>query len=166
MSSHLMASISRKFSRNTSPHLLRTLSLLAGGLSLLSSSRDRESLRAHFDLLGANPRLVRILIWASAERPETRPREGAAAPRLLAATIERLREGQRDGDVRDDIDAVAFFIAFAALSEYWFLRRDSLRAAFGDWIPSDEVYLDTIVKLLTQGVSAAAKPAHGSEASA
>ncbi len=44
-------------------------------------------------------------------------------------------------------------VALVALTEHWFLRRDALRAAFGDAIPSDEVYLDTIVKLLTSGAS-------------
>ncbi len=130
----------------------RILERSGGGLADLP-----EAVRVHFELLRESPRLVRIMTWALAEGPEGGPREGAPSAPLLAATIQRLQKKQREGELRDDVDVVAFFNAYLALVEYWFLRRDSLRAGFGDAIPSDDVYLDTIVKLLMDGVSAEGK---------
>ena len=112
-----------------------------------------EGVRALFDLLRENPRLVRIMAWSLAEGPERAAREGMGDTSLIGATVERLRALQREGDFRDDVDPVALFIAYFALTEYWFLRRNALQTALGDELPSDEVYLDTIVKLLARGAS-------------
>ncbi len=111
--------------------------------------RDTEvGVRALASLLRDNPVLVRLTAWTLAER-ESGPRtEGTG---LIPQTVERLRQLQHAGLLRDDIDPASLFVMYFALVEYWFLAQPMLAGRFEHEMPSEQDYLDTVVKMLTRG---------------
>lgn len=110
-----------------------------------------RSVRMMFGFLQENPALVRLHSWANAGGAVFTSEMGGA---LTARGIELLRKGQAAGVVRGDVDPASVLAAFFSLVEHWFQAREALVQLFGDAHPSDATYLDTIVRILIDGIRA------------
>ncbi len=78
-------------------------------------------------------------------------------PDLLHRGVERLRKAQAKGTFRRDVDPWHIMIAFFALGTYWFQARHAHgHDVYADRDPAaaDEKFLDDMIKILLEGVSA------------
>lgn len=83
----------------------------------------RRSMRLYFDFLQANPEVVRLLAWMYLEGDD----ECTAIDReVLQAGVEKIRQGQQNGVLRDDIDARYILVLFISLSKQWFQSRERI----------------------------------------
>jgi TetR/AcrR family transcriptional regulator len=102
------------------------------------SARDPQTLlglvhgeNGFFEFLRSNPRLVRLFSWLNLER-EFDPEYPDEDTRKRV--LDRIRELQRDGLVRGDIEAGFIPILFMSLMMHWFSARWSLVR----WLGTDE----------------------------
>ncbi len=113
-----------------------------------------ESLGMMFRFLTDNPPVSRLHGWTNAGAGGGFPESGDLTTRGVA----RLREMQRAGKLRADLDPAAVLAAFFGLVEHWFQARPALRARFGDGLPDDDTYLETAMRMLLDGVRPEARP--------
>ena len=125
---------------------------------MASAAADRdtllESLRIYFRFLERNPNFVRLSTWMNLEDPKL---SAPANPDLLHRGVERLRRAQASGAFRSDVDPWHIMIAFFALTTYWFQSRHAHgHEIYADPDPAkaDEKFLDDVMKILLEGVSA------------
>ncbi len=109
------------------------------------------SILAYFRFLQRNPDVVRIVSWMAVEGDET------CSTILIDLTqqgLELIRQGQRDGLLRSDVDASFILAPFFTLVRGWFTERPLLRDCVGE-IPdqvADEAYLRAVLKIYLQGL--------------
>jgi TetR/AcrR family transcriptional regulator len=126
-------------------------------LEQASDSNDlallRESMKYYFFFLRDNPQLVRIMAWMFLERDAEecihKDRE------LISKGVERIRAGQREGKIRDDVDARFILFTFLGLAQHWFQDCNHFRHDFGtDDLPKDldEAYLNDAMKIFFEGL--------------
>ena len=127
-------------------------------MAMLESSRPsvellRASLAFFFEFLRQNPQVVRIMAWMFVERDEgmcmQKDRE------LIRTAVEKIRECQRQGLLRADIDPRFVIFVFSGMCHHWFQERDHFLVDYGDaGLPGDldETYLQSIMKLFFEGV--------------
>lgn len=106
-----------------------------------------ESARALFAFLQDKPNFVRLHAWANASNAVQRP-----AQELALRGVQRLREMQEQGQMRDDIDPASALIALFNLVEHWFQARPSLQRRMGDALPTDSAFLEDLVRVLIRGI--------------
>jgi TetR/AcrR family transcriptional regulator len=106
-----------------------------------------ESARALFAFLEEKPNFVRLRAWTNASNTVDRP-----AQELALRGVEKLREMQKEGRMRDDIDPASALIALFNLVEHWFQAQASLERRMGDALPSDSVFLEDLVRILIRGL--------------
>ncbi len=141
----LWQEVKRRRFKDYSEMQLRNMS---GGPDL---DRFADSIRRHFHFLQDNPDWVRLSAWMNLE--DERLSE-TAAPELRGAGLERVRDAQRAGALRSDLDAENVVAAFLAMCSQWFLSRHSYEH---DEDPeskaADERYLEDIIKIFFEGVT-------------
>lgn len=106
-----------------------------------------ESARALFAFLQRNPNFVRLHAWSNASdaaQPSTQT--------LALRGVQKLREMQKQGRLRDDIDPASALIALFNLVEHWFQAQPTLRRRMGDALPSDTAFLEDLVRVLIRGI--------------
>lgn len=111
----------------------------------------RRSMEAYFRFLGGNPEFVRFMCWMHLEEPEHA--RFPPADTLTMAGVEKIRETQAAGKLRSDIHPYSILTAFLALAEHWYQtcsRRRMMNMPGGQ--PSDEQYLEDVVKLFFEGI--------------
>jgi TetR/AcrR family transcriptional regulator len=125
---------------------------------MASAAPDRtsltESMRIYFRFLERNPNFVRLSTWMNLEDPKL---SAPANPDLLHRGVERLRKAQAQGVFRRDVDPWHIMFAFFALTNYWFQARHAHGHevyADRDAAVADEKYLDDLVKILLEGITA------------
>ena len=113
----------------------------------------RDSMKYYFYFLRDNPQLVRILAWMFLERDVDecihKDRE------LITMGVERIRAGQKDGKIRDDVDARFILFIFIGLAQHWFQDCNHFKHDFlTDDLPEDldEAYLVDAMKIFFEGV--------------
>ncbi|MCP4898662.1 MAG: TetR/AcrR family transcriptional regulator [bacterium] len=113
----------------------------------------RDSMKFYFYFLRDNPQLVRILAWMFLERDTEecihKDRE------LITLGVERIREGQKAGKIRDDVDARFVLFIFIGLAQHWFQDCNHFQHDFDtDDLPVDlnEAYLQDAMKIFFEGV--------------
>ncbi|MBU0991089.1 MAG: TetR/AcrR family transcriptional regulator [Proteobacteria bacterium] len=116
----------------------------------------RESFILYFHFLKSNPEIVRILAWMFLERDQDdcvhKDRE------LVEKGIERIKSGQKMGQIRSDIDPKFILFTFIGMCQHWFQDKEHFILDFcgGEKnIPEDldELYLDAIQKIFFEGIS-------------
>ena len=107
-----------------------------------------DSVGAMFEFLRRNPAFVRLHGWANAGSGAGFVDSGS----LTERGVTRLRELQKAGVVRPDVDPAAVLAGFFGLVEHWFQARAGFRHRFGVDLPDDETYLETIRRILIRGV--------------
>ena len=109
------------------------------------------------ELLRNNPRMVRLFSWLNLEQefePEYPEDE------IKRKTLERIRELQRDGFVRSDIEPGIIPIIFLSVVMHWFSARWSLAGWMGTGTPEediDDAYLGVAIDILLRGIEPDAK---------
>ncbi len=112
--------------------------------------------KAYFEAMRRNPRTVRILSWMNMETDD----DAAPGPEyepVVEYVIQRLREAQESGALRNDVEPVFIVVAFFSLVEGWFGGQRILRRVFGRYMPDGDVdiqYRDALLKVFLQGVTA------------
>ncbi len=119
----------------------------------LDLSGFEESIHALFRFLERHPSFVHFHAWANAGDggEET---YGATKSALTERGVARLRELQRKGGIRPDLDPASILASFFALIEHWFQARRMLQARFGHGLPEDSTYLATLASVLIRGIRA------------
>lgn len=115
----------------------------------------RSSIEMYFRYLEANPRLVRIMNWATIEG-DTNP----LGARLMPLGVQRIREAQESGKFRADISPEMAIATFISATTYWFqaqhLFKLTLDAPCGD-LPDDapsrnSAFIDNFLNIFFNGV--------------
>lgn len=115
----------------------------------------RSSIEMYFRYLEANPRLVRIMNWATIEG-DTNP----LGARLMPLGVQRIREAQESGRFRSDISPEMAIATFIGATTYWFqaqhLFKLTLDSSCGD-LPEDSAsrntaFIDNFLNIFFNGV--------------
>ena len=129
------------------------LELLHGGS--LDEALAVQTMEGFFRFLQRNPDVVRLLAWMYIDRDVQDI--GGVSLEFVGAGIEKFREGQRLGLIRDDLDPRLILAAFVCLAEHWFQDRDFIARRFDAPISSeklDDAYLETALKIFLDGIRA------------
>jgi TetR/AcrR family transcriptional regulator len=111
-----------------------------------------ESLIGYFRFLQQSPQVVRLWTWMQVEHDE----HCAELSQALTRTgVQILREGQRSGVIRDDVEAENIIAMFFSLVRGWFAERPVLQG--GGVLTDcdagcDEKYLRTVLKVFLDGL--------------
>jgi TetR/AcrR family transcriptional regulator len=117
----------------------------------------RKSLTAYFRFLQASPGFVRMLHWSQAERGASFDKArssatAALAKRLVDEGAERVRELQRQGEIRADLDARLLIACFLALLREWFVVREDYFGGATEARAVDDEYLHTVISVFWSGI--------------
>ncbi|HVS16768.1 MAG TPA: TetR family transcriptional regulator [Thermoanaerobaculia bacterium] len=111
----------------------------------------RRSIETLFRFLQENPEFVRLRSWMNLEDPRLAE---AAYPEILTLGLERIRDQQKRGRIRDDIEPRHVVVLFVSMCTQWFMTR-------ANWVTSldeearrveDQRYLDALLKVFFEGV--------------
>jgi TetR/AcrR family transcriptional regulator len=113
----------------------------------------RQSIQAYFRHLQKHPELIRLLTWMALEGDTVVVDQ---AVRLNRAGVEKIRQAQEAGDLRDDMDPAFILASFLGLAEHWFLHRQGLEACLHMEFPTSDdtsdAYLDAMTKVFFEGI--------------
>lgn len=111
----------------------------------------RRSIETLFRFLQDNPEFVRLRSWMNLEDPRLAE---AAYPEILTLGLERIREQQKAGRIRSDVEPRHLVILFVAMCTQWFMSRASWLTALDaeQRREEDEAYLDALLKVFFEGV--------------
>lgn len=113
----------------------------------------RESLIAYFRFLQSDPDSVRFLMWHMLESDEQPCPQ--LEKELFELGIEKIREAQEKGEIRNDLEPFFIIKSLLALPMGWFQTRGLTQALIDSDISAerlDELYLDDMVKHFLEGV--------------
>ncbi len=113
----------------------------------------RASMAFYFDFLKQNPETVRLLSWISLEMNEDGCFQNDRE--LISAGVEKIREAQRLGYFRTDIDPRFILFVFTGLSLQWFQHQAHFEHSYSqEGLPDDvnDAYLQAIIKVFFEGV--------------
>lgn len=108
----------------------------------------RRSVEAYFHFLRDNPGVVRLFAWTHLEGDS-----GCSEldSQLIGAGAEWIRQAQRRGLLRKDVNATHVIALFVMTCTQWFLAKSHHRHWPG--IGNDEAFLDDFLKLFLEGVT-------------
>ncbi len=118
----------------------------------------KETTARYFWLLRDNPHLVQLLLRAEIERESA---SNQMNTRLLEPFLQRMREAQQAGILRDDIPAAHLLLTIVHVVTRWFEAQH----LFSDWDQlgggdADRAFLESVHKILMEGaLSSPAKEA-------
>lgn len=113
----------------------------------------RDSMIAYFRFLQENPDAVRFMMWSLLDGEE-RPCP-SEEKELFELGIERIREAQQKGDLRDDLEPFFIIKSLLALPMGWFQTREMTHMLVDSEIGAeelDELYLEDMAKHFFEGV--------------
>ena len=110
-----------------------------------------DSITHYFSFLQRRPDVIRFLTWMAVEPENCRVKKDMEVTKL---GVRRLREGQELGLLRDDVDPYSIIAAFLSVCEHWFQSRYVFCGLTGrDHDEDDDVFLDTVIKIMTRGLA-------------
>lgn len=131
-------------------------------MAMIEESRDdedaqvlRDSFEFYFRFLQKNPELVKIMAWVFLEQEANEDACLKMDDELMDAGAERIRTGQENGSLRDDIDPRFMLFTFIGICQHWFQDRHHVLKHLGPDIPEeviDEKYLRDAIKVFFEGV--------------
>jgi TetR/AcrR family transcriptional regulator len=113
----------------------------------------KRSMEEYFRFLQRNPEMVRILAWIFLEQDEDECVE--LDQELTVAGIERIREGQKLGLLRSDLNPGFILFTFVGICQHWFQDKPWVLDSMGlspDSKAVDEAYLQDVTKIFFEGV--------------
>lgn len=112
----------------------------------------RQTTTAYFRLLQKNPALVQLLLRAEMERDLE---WNQINQRQLTPFVERMREAQQAGILRDDVSAAHLLVIVINVITRWFEARHMFKGWLGPVDGDrDEEYLQDVLKILFEGAFA------------
>ncbi|MDB4986220.1 MAG: hypothetical protein JWN04_1398 [Myxococcaceae bacterium] len=115
-----------------------------------------SSLEAYFAYLQANPAFVRLMTWNFVE-PQAQELHHEQGPFQLAEATRRVRECQKAGFLRDDVDPFHVVVMFFCLVVHWHEAKAlylSLRGRPARSIKKeDAAYLQDMLKVFMRGLA-------------
>jgi len=117
----------------------------------------KRSLEFYFRFMEQNPEVVRILAWCHLEPTSMQGECADLDHEVVQAGVEKLREGQKGGRLRKDVDPRFMLSVFMALAHHWFQDLDHFRHTFDTkGLPRDlnSAYLAAASKIFLEGVLA------------
>jgi TetR/AcrR family transcriptional regulator len=115
----------------------------------------RDSFEFYFRFLQQNPELVKIMAWVFLEQKANEDLCLKMDDELMDAGAERVRRGQEQGFLRDDVDPYFLLFTFIGICQHWFQDRHHVLGHLGPDIPEeviDEKYLRDAIKIFFEGV--------------
>jgi TetR/AcrR family transcriptional regulator len=111
-----------------------------------------ESFEMFFHYLRKNPKVIQLFIWIYA-REESLEEEEVLTD-MVDYAIARLRDAQKEGRIRGDVDAAFITVAFRVLTQSWFNLRRFFKKYFPDLTEEeyDEAYLNDVKKIFFEGI--------------
>lgn len=111
-----------------------------------------DAVTRYFNLFRANPQLARLITWHMIESDkDTHEHERE----LTLLGIEKLRDGQKEGHLRSDVDPRYILISFFCLVVHWFQAKHEYLKWLGidnEAEKADEDYLQAMLKVFFEGV--------------
>ena len=108
----------------------------------------RDSIVAYFRFLQRNPRVMRMMAWLDIAGDPVMIEAGQRVSELGEA---RLREGQRDGVLRADVEPGFMIDMFIGLVQHWFRSRPPCSTESGS-AEADDAYLQSLLTVFFEGV--------------
>jgi len=115
-------------------------------------NRLERSIDAYFRFFQQHPHFARMLMQNLLEGGSLGGGQGEHLSRMGAAVVKAEQDA---GLLRDDVEPSFVVLSFLGLVSFWFMSRDTSLAKFGltdDPEGWDEIYLDTIKKIVLEGV--------------
>jgi len=114
----------------------------------------RESMKMYFRFLREHPEMVRLMAWMFLEQSDDE--ECADLDReLTLAGIEKIKQSQERGDLRDDLNPGFILFTFIGIAQHWYQDKRWMLDKIGlsaDSEAIDEAYLEDAVKIFFEGV--------------
>lgn len=113
----------------------------------------RASMAFYFDFLRRNPQIVRVLAWMFLEQDVEECMD--IDRELIQMGVEKIREAQKMGQIRSDIDPRFILFSFIGLCQHWFQDKGHFALSFGTeglGKDLDEAYLGATIKLFFEGI--------------
>ncbi len=114
----------------------------------------RESMKMYFRFLREHPEVVRLMAWMFLEQSDDE--ECADLDReLTLAGIEKIKQSQERGDLRDDLNPGFILFTFIGIAQHWYQDKRWMLDKIGlsaDSEAIDEAYLEDAVKIFFEGV--------------
>lgn len=108
-----------------------------------------RSLRGRFEFFQANPQTARLLSWLQIMEDPTGMETGQEIGRQL---VDKIRQAQAAGDIRDDIPPETVLAMSLALTTHWFQSRHVIQNAVAPATTADTPYLEAIIKVFSDGL--------------
>lgn len=113
-----------------------------------------DSFASYFRYLRANPACMRFFMWDMMEKPRD---DDDMGDQLCHLGVARLREGQEQGHMRQDMDPEFMLIAFFCLLQHWFNAKPWFKEKFHPLLDKfddvDEAFFENMIKLLERGIA-------------
>lgn len=109
------------------------------------------------DFFGKNPRMIRLFTWLDLER-DFEP--GLTEECIRQKILERIREMQRIGMVRPDVEPALIPVMLLSMMMHWFSARRSLVRWMDGGIPDedlDDAFIGGMMNILMKGILSDAK---------
>lgn len=114
----------------------------------------RDSVEAYFRFLQRSPEMVRMLAWIYLELDEGDERH--LGDELTELGIQRLRQGQEAGVLRNDVDARSVLFCFLGQIQSWFqnhrVHEQFYRSQGITEEQMDESFLQDMLKIFMEGL--------------
>lgn len=112
----------------------------------------RRSVEAYFRFLARNPQFPRLVSWMHLEEAERQGFEPAED--LTRMGVEKIRQAQEAGELRDDVDPFYILVSFLGLALHWHQSKEHhcCRVEDTDELLDDDAYLDAMLKIFFEGV--------------
>ena len=115
----------------------------------------QKSIHSRFQFFQDNPQTVRLLSWLQIMVDPSGMETGQEIGRQL---LDKIRQEQAAGSIRDDIEAENILAISVALTTHWFQSRHIIQNLAGtldaETETADAHYLSAIIKVLTDGLHA------------
>ena len=111
-----------------------------------------DAVTRYFNLFRDNPQLTRLISWHIIESEKDAHGDERE---LTLLGIEKIREGQKEGHLRSDVDPRYILISFFCLVTHWFQAKHEYLKWLGmdpKSAKADEDYLQTLLKVFFEGV--------------
>jgi len=112
-----------------------------------------HSIQSRFQFFQDNPQTARLLLWLQIQEDPSGMETGQEIGRQL---LEKIRQAQAEGQLRDDIASENILAMSIALTTHWFQSRHVIENITGilpeERETADSAYLDAILKVFLDGL--------------
>lgn len=114
----------------------------------------KNSLINYFEFLKYNPEFVRLMLWSVVEHES---QQKGLEDKLSMVGVEQLKQAQKSGELRGDVNPKSVMIMIFCLVLNWFQAKDEYLKWLGlgqDSSIDDETYLRDLMTVLFKGLRA------------